>query len=478
MMNKPLKILIVEDHDDARQNLCDILALDRHEVHATVTAAAALEHAHCGTAEVIILDRQLPDGLADELLPRFKTAAPQADMIVVTGYADLEGTIRALREGASDYILKPISPDALRASLRRIAQRRHIEDQLLDERRFAEKILDTAEAVILVLDRKGRIKRFNPYFTQLSGYALDEVRGKVWCDVFVPERDRTRVRQIFRRTLQQVETRGIVNPIVTKSGRECAIRWSNTTLKDERGQPTEVLSVGLDVTDLFHAQEQLLQAERLAAIGQTMAGLAHESRNALQRIQAALELLELQFEDDPEVLRDLATIDRASRDLRNLLEEVRAYAAPIHLETAPTLLGSLWRRAWNSLRDRRGQRAASLHEDVSDPSLRCCVDARRLEQVFRNLFENSLDACSDPVQIKVRCRATRGGCQVLIRDNGPGMPSSCHDHVFDAFFTTKPTGTGLGLAIVKRIVEAHGGQVQLTTSGPTGTEFTIFLPYE
>ncbi len=338
-MENPLRVLIVEDDEDARESLRDILSLDDHQVEAVATAGAALGNRKFAQSDVIVLDRQLPDGLAEELLPQFKQLAPHSELIVITGYADLEGTIKALREGAADYIVKPINPDALRASLVRIAERRRIEGELQKERRFAEEVLETAEAIILVLDLQGRILRFNPYLTQLTGYTLEEVRHQNWFDRFIPGRDITRVRGVFGRTVQQLQTRGVVNSIRTKSGRLRSIRWSNTTLKDEHGEPAAILSVGLDVTHVMHAQDQLLQSERLAAIGQTMAGLAHESRNALQRIQAVLEVLELQFEDQPEILRDLATIDRASRDLRNLLEEVRAYAAPIHLE-APSDLAS------------------------------------------------------------------------------------------------------------------------------------------
>lgn len=107
------------------------------------------------------------------------------------------------------------------------------------------------------------------------------------------------------------------------------------------------------------------------------------------------------------------------------------------------------------------------------------TDAGRLEQVFRNLFENSLAACTDPVRIRINCSAVHDGDQdaiaIVVRDNGPGLTPTQRERVFEAFFTTKSRGTGLGMAIVKRIVEAHGGQIIVGQSTP-GAEFILTLP--
>ena len=105
----------------------------------------------------------------------------------------------------------------------------------------------------------------------------------------------------------------------------------------------------MDITDLIDVQQRIVQSERLASIGQTMTALAHESRNALQRIQASAEVLQLEFENDPHVHGDLMTISRAVKDLRGLLEEVRDFAAPIQLEPQSVLLRDVWRRAWKNL---------------------------------------------------------------------------------------------------------------------------------
>ncbi len=105
----PLRILVVDDDPDTRSNLVDILQLDGYEVETAGTMAQTLARTDWDTLSVIILDRRLPDGSAEELLPQLKRLAPRADIVIVTGYADLEGAIAAIRQGAADYLLKPIN---------------------------------------------------------------------------------------------------------------------------------------------------------------------------------------------------------------------------------------------------------------------------------------------------------------------------------------------------------------------------------
>ena len=151
-MPKTLDIYIIEDDDDARKSLQDILELDEHRVTTFSTLRAAVEQGGLSHIDVVLMDRKLPDGLAEDLIPELKHLAKDVDFIVITGYADLNAAIAALREGVSDYLIKPVDPDALRATLSRLAKRRVVERELYQQRRFAEKLLETAEAIILVID--------------------------------------------------------------------------------------------------------------------------------------------------------------------------------------------------------------------------------------------------------------------------------------------------------------------------------------
>ncbi len=481
MNDDGLNILLVEDDAATRANLTDILELDGHHVMGARSLSESRTILAIGNTGVVILDRKLPDGTAEEFLPELRQFAPNVETIVVTGYADMDSTISALRHGVTDYILKPINPDALRNCLRRIIERQRIAFELLREQQFVGQIFQTAEAVILVLDLDGNVVRFNPYFQEISGWALNELLGKNWFTHCIPDRDQAWIREVFLRTARDAGSEGIVNCILTKNRVERWIRWSNTTLKGSDGRTTAVLAVGIDVTEFRATQELAKRNDRLAAIGQTMTALAHESRNALQRIRAGVEVLALDLEQNPTAQRDLKSIQRATSDLHQLLEEVRSFAAPIVLHCENTRLPDIWRRVWRQIIQARNDRDVELIESISMNVPSANVDVLRLEQVFRNLFDNSLEACTDPVKISVRCWSpSPESIEIVVNDNGPGMNCEQQSKVFDPFFTTKSQGTGLGMSIVQRIVEAHQGTIQIGPSdlidGASGAVFVIQIP--
>lgn len=361
-MNETLgrRILIIEDDPNTQTNLRDILELDGYQVEVASTIEQAFSNREWPLLFAIVLDRRLPDGTADSMLPKLRQLAPKAAVVVVTGYADLDGAIKVIRHGIADFIPKPVNADMLRASLARIAH------------------------------------------------------------------------------LKEVE---------------------------ERSE----------------------QAERLAALGQMLASVAHESRNALQRIQISVELLEQSLQDVPEGLEELAKIEKAAGSLHALLQELRNFVGPIHLECYVCSLPEAWRNAWRALEGERRGSSIEFDEECSNShlpcnldQLTCNIDQRRLEQVFRNLFENSLAACGDSGKIQLSCsREDRDGQQMvslIVRDTGPGLDEEQALNVFKPFFTTKPKGTGLGMAIAKRIIEAHGGQIAVAQDLRPGAAFRIQLP--
>lgn len=231
-----------------------------------------------------------------------------------------------------------------------------------------------------------------------------------------------------------------------------------------------------DITDLEEQRRQQLQAERLAAIGQMITGLAHESRNALQRIQACTEMLELEFEPDSEETKLIGRLQQAQDDLQLLFDEVRNYAAPIILEKRPTDLATVCRHAWEQTAPLRRGRQANLNlQGSTDTKIQ--ADEFRLVQVFRNLFENSLAASADLMNVEVEISLTEDGhLRVTVSDNGPGFDEGIAKRMLDPFFTTKTKGSGLGMAIASRIVQSHGGQILPISQPGQGAKFSLLFP--
>jgi signal transduction histidine kinase len=230
---------------------------------------------------------------------------------------------------------------------------------------------------------------------------------------------------------------------------------------------------------LEESQKKALQAERLAAIGQVVTGLAHESRNALQRCQSCLAMLGLRLQDRPDALDLLGRLQKAQDDLHRLFDDVRDYAAPIRLEPGGCHLAEVWREAWADLAPLRKGKDAELREETDGVDLWCVSSRFHLKQVFRNLLDNALTAGGEPVRVVIACSpaAIEGApaVQVAVRDNGPGFTKEQRQKVFEPFCTTKVHGTGLGLAICKRIVEAHGGRIAVGEGAEPGAEILVTL---
>ena len=232
--------------------------------------------------------------------------------------------------------------------------------------------------------------------------------------------------------------------------------------------------------DRKRTEKRLLRAERLSAIGEMVTGLAHESRNALQRSQAALSMLENRLPADGELAELVAHIQAAQDDLHHLYEEVRQYAAPATIARAIARLDAVVQQSWEKVTSVCDARDVQLTQDTHGHDLQCMIDEFAIEQVFRNLFENSLAASPDSAQVRVDWSPAQLGSRAAwrgaVRDGGPGLTDEQRRRLFEPFYTTKTRGTGLGLAIVKRLIEAHGGTIEVGPGGECGTEFIVTLP--
>ncbi len=357
-------------------------------------------------------------------------------------------------------------------------------------------ILNTAVDAIVTIDSQGKILHANRAFEVLFGYTAKEVLGEN-ISMMMPEPDRS----AHDRYLSQYMHTG--KAAIIGVGRQVFGQRKNGTLipidlavsEVKIGGRTLFAGIMRDMTErkqsevkLLTAQQKLIQSERLAAIGQMVTGLAHESRNALQRSRACLDMLSLDLESAPE-LQDLVRRSRSALvELQTLYEEVRNYAAPIQLDRSRQSIHRLCNEVWGHLVDHwRSMKVQLVLRCAPCPDVNC--DKHRIGQVLRNLFENSLAVSPPNSQIFVDCRVIEGAAsegpriEVRVTDQGPGLDPSQRARIFEPFYTTKTKGTGLGMAICQRIVEAHDGRIFIGESatdsdqtGAVGATIVLELP--
>ncbi len=350
-----------------------------------------------------------------------------------------------------------------------------------DEIARSRAVLDTAVDAIVTIDAHGIVSSVNPATLKMFGFAEEELVGHN-VTVLMPEpfkREHDGYISTYLKT-GKASIIGVGRQIVgkKKNGHEfpAHLAVSEFTVRGVR----YFTGIIRDLSELERVQRQLLQSERLAAIGQMVTGLAHESRNALQRAQACLDMLSLDLQNIPEQLDLARRATTALQDLHRLYEEVRSYAAHIHLEFRACDLATIWRKEWDNLSSARKEKRLQLIEVSNNDVVHCEVDVHRMEQVFRNILENAIHASPNDGMITIACKATEWQgepvARISVLDSGKGMTAEIAQQIFEPFFTTKQKGTGLGMAIVHRIMTAHGGSVSATSADGHGAEIILVLP--
>jgi signal transduction histidine kinase len=228
---------------------------------------------------------------------------------------------------------------------------------------------------------------------------------------------------------------------------------------------------------LLEAEASARRSERLAALGQLTAGLAHELRNPLGTMKASAEMLLDRTPADNTLVRELAEYISAEVDRTNsLITRFLEFARPAQLRKAPTdvhlVIDSVIERL-----DRELPGAAGRFHRNYDPALPLIeADAEMLERVFFNLLRNALEASPPDALVTVKTRRAPHGVEIAVIDRGPGVPPEIREQIFNPFFTTKPGGVGLGLAISAKIVSDHGGAITVDSAPGAGAAFLVALP--
>lgn len=384
-----------------------------------------------------------------------------------------------------------------------ITERKRAEQALRESEERFRTMADGLPFIVWVHDAQGQMEFVNSTYCDFFGVKREDMRGGQWQILLHPEDAHAYTNEfqscVLERRPFHAEVRArradgewrwlesFGRPRISPSGDFLGFVGTSPDITERKQMEAEVRALNEELearvrvrtAELEQSHEALRQAERLAAVGQTMAVVSHECRNALQICQSALHMLG-RVQDPEKQQRYTEAAMKALQELQRAHDEVRDYASPIRLERTSTALESLWRAAWDDLAATRGDRLAELVEPVGQSGVVCMVDPYRMKHVFRNIFENALGACDDPVRIEVRCVETdfhgRPAVRVSVRDNGPGVDPQTVPTLLEPFFTTKPKGTGLGLSVVRRTVEAHGGQVEIITQPGQGFEVSLVLP--
>jgi PAS domain S-box-containing protein len=480
-------ILFVDDDPGSRQALTWVFRDAGFSVFEAGTGQEALDLSHERHPDLVVLDVNLPDINGFEVCQRIKAhEAPPVPAIVHLSavFVDSGDRTQGLEGGADAYLVKPVEPRELLATVRALLRIRAAEEVA---RRAAQEWRTTFDAIsdaVCLLDPDGRITRCNRALCRLVGRTFTEILGRP-----------------LERVLQEgfaLDQPPRLMPAGCPSGHESQEvllqgRWFRVTLDPlPAGSEAEgCVLILTDVTERKQLEEQLLQGQRLEAVGRLAGGIAHDFNNLLTAILGNASLLMRTLPPAEREHELVATMERAAWRAADLTRQLLGFSRRTLLWLRTLDPGTVLDEAVAAL-------TPSLPAGVQlvlrrpEPLWTVQADPVQLAQVLSHLCRNAVEAMPQGGVLLLEAHNetlaaedvhhpdARPGAFVRLRvqDTGPGIPTELLDKIFDPFFTTKPIGqgTGLGLAMVHGIVKQHQGWVQCQSTPGEGTRFDLYLP--
>jgi signal transduction histidine kinase/DNA-binding response OmpR family regulator len=528
------RILVVDDEPGIRDLLTYELTSQGYHVTTARDGREAVDRVAQDRFNVIISDVKMPrmDGL--ETLEAIKKMDPDVEVIMATGYGTIETAVTAMKAGAYDFIQKPFQNiQELFALVEKAMEKRdlkallavyeaskavfssvRIEDMLTIVIGLARKILRADDVSIMLPEEGEKVLRVAAQAGVSSAQknetvALGErVAGKVALSkepiiINGPLSGDARFKgtESFRKIKSSIvyplvlegRVLGVLNvnrverdePFgesdlrsATIFGSQIAQALSNARLYKELEEKASRLEDAL--RRLEEAQKQLVQTEKLAAIGQLAAGVAHELNNPLTGILGFAQLLLQEEGLNPQQREDLESIYKQSQRCRTIIQNLLQFSHRKEPKMEPVRMRTLMDATMLLIQYDFKTSGVDLQVDVPEDLPLVMADPNQLQQVFLNLLANARQATEAKKGARIAVRAGREGEKLVLtfHDNGVGIPAENLDKIFDPFFTTKPVGkgTGLGLSISYGIIQQHKGSIRAESEVGQGTTFIIEFP--
>ena len=351
--------------------------------------------------------------------------------------------------------------------------------------RFLMSAIRNGNDAVVALDRQNTIRFWNRGAERLFDWSIEDAVGCTVDELF-PD-DALDAAEIFTPSDPTLALSGREVELVGAEGRGVWVEVSRTPLLDGSGNPNGYSFVLRDVTERRQAREKMAFTERMSAVGNMAAALAHEIGTPLGVIANNAEYLLLDLETGDDRREDLEVILQEAERIGGLVRELLEFARPEEPVLEELRLESVLERVGRLLGHTARKQGSTLSVGTDDGLPATRGDGKQLEQVVLNLAMNALQALGEGGSVDVTLEradlATGGGLQprrpgllLTVADSGPGLAAEEVERIFHPFYTTKPNGTGLGLAVCKRIVEEHGGHLKAGSSRSGGAAFTVWLP--
>jgi hypothetical protein len=418
-------------------------------------------------------------------------------VIYVTAYADEKTLRRAKLTEPFGYILKPFDERELHTAIELALYKHQMEEKLKESQQWLVTTLRSIGAAVLATDAQGYVSFMNPAAEELTGWRLDDARGRAVTEIFPVRHGETPKVHDHPALLALQEGVPIDlgshdRYLETKNGRQLPIDDSATPIRDAQGRLIGAVVVFRDVSERRQLQDQVVQAQKLDAIGRLAGRVAHDFNNLLTVISLYSELLMGSRRSDEQLHQYANEIKKAVEHATTLTNQLLTFGRKQVLQPVMLDLNTVLSSIAGILEQLLGDQI-ELTLDLGSALSPVNIDPEQLEQVILNLVINARDAMAQKGKLTIitanvelderdarRRPGVRPGTYVMlaVRDTGCGLDSLSQSRLFEPFFTTKPRGkgAGLGLSIVHGIVHQSGGHITVDSGLGQGTMVTIYLP--
>ena len=492
------RILLVDDDPDLLSSLTDLLQPAGYEVAVANGIESARRVAAEFEPDVALLDIKLGPDSGIDLIATLKRQRPDLAFLIMTGHADTEFAVRALREGAEDFLSKPVDPPSLLRALSRCRRHQKLEREnrevviaLKTSEERTRAIMENIADALVTMDSKGIVESVNPAALDLFGYEADELLGEN-VSRLVGEGDRARHDGYIQRYLGGGEGR-----IIGKGPREVrGVRKDGEMLELELavseawiGNERVFIGAMRDISERKRLEAHLRQTQKMEAVGQLTGGVAHDFNNLLAVILGNAELLEDRIgTDDPQVQAVIRAAGRGSELTQQLLAFSRLKPLRPRVLDPVQLLGGM-----SALLTRTLAETIEVRFLTGDDIGRIETDPAQMESALLNLAINAGQAMPEggelTIEIAIETIDRRAAAEmtdvapgdyvtVAVTDTGVGMAPEVLARAFEPFFTTKPVGegSGLGLSMVYGFARQSGGFAIIESEPGRGTTVRLYLP--
>lgn len=491
-MSQPTRILIAEQDLNFVGMIKDSLEAlgDEYQIEAVSSGEECLKKLQEGHYDLLLLDQMLTDGDGLQWLRRFNRLGIGIPTIFVTSQGDSKTALEAMKEGVFDYINR--SPECAKAfpfvvnraiqGFHLMVEKVRLQKELIETKNFLESIVEKAGDAISVVDLEGRVIYWNEGAERIYGYRKQEVLGQKVSEFLYPkdkklkEEEEKLMRELMARVLKGEVVPNVEVRRQTKEGREIITSMTLSPLRDAEGRIIGVTRICKDVTQMKRAEERLLLTERLTSLGELTAGVAHELRNPLAGIKINTQIL-LRKKDLSETERKLLeSTEEGIEKIQKIVEDMLHFAKPKPAKFREAQINSVVEDSLNIFQTKLKKANISLEFLREENLPKVWIDIHQIQQALINLMLNAIQAMEKGGKLTLRTFVEGERVGVEVRDTGVGISPSHLKRIFDPFFTTKSEGTGLGLSITHKIIEAHGGTIEVQSQEGKGSIFKIYLP--